>query len=248
MNRPRTYVDRGLHGRVVHELGLRILRGQLAPGTTLRTEELEREFDVSRTVIREALKVLGAKGLVDARPRRGTYVRPRADWILLDPDVLRWQFEGRSDSSFFDNLAEVRAIIEPAGAWLAAKRRTEADLERLERALDQMVAAGRDGHAFMVADLEFHRALLAATHNEQLERMEGVIEAGLWARNLLVHQRQDWPSSTPAHRRVFEAVRDEDKEGAAAAVESLLAQAARDLERLSPRVDVARPVAGDPGA
>src|SRR5690349_23211669 len=102
------YQGRGLHGEVVERLGRRILSGELNAGVTLDIPGLERELDVSRTVLREALRVLKSKGLVDARPKRGTFVQPRTEWLLLDHDVVRWQFEGRDDRGFLDDLSEMR--------------------------------------------------------------------------------------------------------------------------------------------
>src|SRR5690606_28970744 len=107
--------------------------------------------------------------------KRGTFVRPRVEWNLLDRDVLRWQWVERTDAEFFENLQEVRAIVEPAGARLAAQRRTAEDVAALEQALAAMAGAGDDPVAATRADLAFHRALLAATHNELLLRMEAVI-------------------------------------------------------------------------
>lgn len=226
-------LERGLHGRIVHDLAVRILRGDLPPGTALVGEEFEREYDVSRTAVREAFKVLGAKGLIDARPRRGTLVRPREEWMLLDPDLLRWQFEGRVDRTFLDELAELRAVIEPAAARLAAARHTPKDLEQMQQALDQMEAAGSHAGPFVLADLAFHRALLAATHNELFERTEPIIEAGLRARGAYVHRRRDLPPSLPAHRAVLDAIRKRDSRAASAAVFAVLRQAARDQELLA---------------
>src|ERR1041384_698122 len=94
MTKVRTYPRRGLHGAVVHDIGVRIVRGDLQPGDPLPTEEeLGSQLAVSRTVLREAVKVLAAKRLVDSRPKTGTRVLDRSDWNLLDPDVLAWQFE-----------------------------------------------------------------------------------------------------------------------------------------------------------
>jgi GntR family transcriptional regulator, galactonate operon transcriptional repressor len=223
---------RGMHDIAVHEIGQRIIRGDLEPGTVLAIEDLEREFAASRTVIREALRVLAAKGLVGARPKRGTFVRPRDDWRLLDADLLRWQFEQRPDAAFLDNLAEVRAIIEPAAAGLAAQRRTEADLQELRAAL--ALAGDPDAAPDQVvdADVRFHRALLAAAGNELLQRMESVIETGLRARDLLVHGRGTWADSVPAHRAVLDAVEARDPAAAQAAMEALLDQAVRDVADL----------------
>lgn len=229
--RSGAYRGRGLHGEVVEELGFRIVGGRLAEGQTLDVPELEAELDVSRTVLREALRVLKAKGLVDARQKRGTFVQPRTEWRLLDPDVVRWQFQGRDDTQFLDDLAEVRSIIEPASARLAALRRTDEDIAGMEQALQLMSAAARGDGDAVEADLAFHRALLAATHNELLMRMEVVLEAGLAARDQLVHGAVQNDDPTPAHAAVLDAVRDGDPDGAARAASALLAKSLLDLDR-----------------
>ncbi|MET9617858.1 FadR/GntR family transcriptional regulator [Kitasatospora indigofera] len=233
MNQP----PRGLHGQAVEIIGERIIRGVHAPGDSLYPDQIERELGVSKTVVREALRVLASKGLIDSRQKRGTFVRPRADWNLLDSDLLRWQGLGIPGEAFLENLGEVRSIVEPAGARLAAVRRDEADLAALEDALDLMAAAGDDAQAAVEADLAFHRALLAAAHNELLTRMEVVIEAGLRVRDHLVHGADHSSDAVPAHRAVLDAVRAREPEAAARAVEELLAQAAADLRHLTDNAD-----------
>lgn len=225
---------RGLHGQTVEALGTRIVHGHYAPGTSLPPEELEQEFGISKTVLREALRVLAAKGLVDARQKRGTVVQARAHWKLLDSDLLRWQ-GGEPDAAYLTNLAEVRGIVEPAGARLAASRRTPADLDALRTALQRMAEAGSNARAVVEADLAFHRALLDAAHNELLSRMEVVIEAGLRARDQLVHQGEHWPDAVPAHRAVLDAIETGDDTAAAAAVDALLEQASVDIRRVRRR-------------
>jgi GntR family transcriptional regulator, galactonate operon transcriptional repressor len=220
---------RGLHGQTVETLGTRIVRGQYAPGTALSPDELEAEFGISKTVLREALRVLAAKGLVDSRQKRGTVIRPRASWSLLDADLLRWQ-GGQPDSAFFANLAEVRGIVEPAGARLAAARRTRADIDELRAALRRMSDAGTDATEVVEADLAFHRAVLDSAHNELLSRMEVVIEAGLRARDAIVHSGENWPDSVPVHRAIVDAIEACDGGAAEAAVQRLLAQADVDIE------------------
>lgn len=225
------YQGRGLHGEVVELLGRRILAGEFADGQTLDVPGLEQELDISRTVLREALRVLKAKGLIDARPKRGTFVQARTEWRLLDPDVVRWQFEGRDDSRFLDDLAEMRGIIEPAGARLAALRRTDDDIAALEQAVGRMAAAARGEGDAVDADVAFHRALLAATHNELLVRMEVVLETGLAARDRLVHGAVPDDDPTPAHAAVLDAIRDRDPSAAAAAAGALLAKSLADIEK-----------------
>lgn len=227
------YARRGVHGQTVEALARKVLSGELPEGTTLDMPALQAELDVSLTALRESLKVLAAKGMVDARQKRGTFVRPRAHWNLLDADVLRWQFASSAgatvDVALLRNLAEVRGIVEPAAARLAARRRTDADLEALAAALGAMAREGDAAHA-VESDLSFHRALLAATHNELLERMEMVIESGLAHRDQIVHSAPHTEDPVPSHRAVLDAVRDRDPDAAERAMRALLEQAMRDLD------------------
>ncbi|MFE9425755.1 FadR/GntR family transcriptional regulator [Kitasatospora sp. NPDC006697] len=233
MNQPA----RGLHGQAVEIIGERIISGAYPEGASLYPEQIEQELGVSKTVVREALRVLAAKGLIESRQKRGTYVRPRADWSLLDSDLLRWQGRGVPEEGFLENLDEVRSIVEPAGARLAAQRRDAHDLAALDAALDAMAAAGADADAMVEADLLFHRALLAAAHNELLTRMEVVIEAGLRVRDHLVHGADNPADAVPIHRAVLDAVRAQDPEAAEQAVQTLLAQATADLHKLIKQTD-----------
>lgn len=230
------YARRGVHGQTVETLARRVLTGEIPEGATLDMAALQSELDVSLTALRESLKVLAAKGMVDARQKRGTFVRPRSDWNLLDADVLRWQFSENSgsgaDPALLRSLGEVRGIIEPAAVRLAADRRTDTDLEALETALSAMGQEGGASHA-VEADLAFHRALLAATHNELLERMEMVIESGLAQRDQLVHSAPHSEDPVPSHRAVLDAVRDRDPDAAEHAMRALLDQATRDLDKVS---------------
>lgn len=240
---------RGLHGQAVEELGRRIMRGDYPPGTVVDPAKFQTELGVSQTVVREALRVLAAKGLLESRQKRGTTIRPRADWNLLDSDLLRWQGSSAPTDGFLGDLAEVRAIVEPAGARLAASRRTPSDLETLRQALDAMAAAGTDADAMVEADLAFHRALLDAAHNELLSRMEVVIEAGLRVRDRIVHGARHFADSIPVHQELLDAVEAGDPDAAVAAVESLLAQATDDLAAVQARKDKedrAADVATDP--
>jgi DNA-binding FadR family transcriptional regulator len=229
------YVARGVHGQTVELLAQRILTGQLAPGATLDIVAMQSEFDVSLTVLREALRVLAAKGMVDARPKRGTFVRPRSDWSLLDADVLRWQFARQARPGLFDDLHELRSIVEPGAASLAAARATENDLVALDEALAAMAAAGPDPAAAVAADLAFHRALLAATHNELVLRMEVLIETGLAERDRMVHGAAGPSDPVPSHRAVVEAIRAHDPRAAAEAMGRLLDQAIQDVAKLEKR-------------
>jgi GntR family galactonate operon transcriptional repressor len=224
-----SYQGRGLHGQIVEQMGVRIVGGAYPAGAPLFSEQLEREFDVSKTVVREALKVLAAKGLVQSRQKRGTVILPRDSWNLLDGDVLRWQGREAPNFGFLENLGEVRGIVEPAAARLAAGRRTEQDLAQLDAALDAMAAALDDPDAMVEADLRFHRAVLDAAHNEVLSRMEVILAAGLQMRDRFVHHSRHGSDPLPAHRALYEAIRSGDGALAGVTVDTLLAQAAADL-------------------
>ena len=233
------YARRGVHGQTVEVIAHRVLSGHIGEGETLDLGALQSELGVSLTVLRESLKVLAAKGMVDARQKRGTFVRPRSDWHFLDADVLRWQFESAqgpaagAGNPLLRDLGEVRGIVEPAAVRLAAERHTEEDLAALDDAIDAMTRASEVGDEAVDADLAFHRALLAASHNEMLERMERVIATGLAFRDRLVHASGHRPQNpVPTHGAVLDAVRARDADGAEAAMRTLLEQSARDLEEL----------------
>ena len=171
---------RSLHGRVAHEIGLRILGGDLAPGALLPSEAvLGGQLNVSRTSLREGIKLLAAKGLIESRPKTGTRVRGRDQWNMLDRDVLGWRLEALPTETIVEDLFEVRRMIEPAAAALAAERGTPEELAGIKSAYEAMEAAGDDPVAVTEPDLWFHRGILAATHNELLISLGGLIESAL---------------------------------------------------------------------
>jgi GntR family galactonate operon transcriptional repressor len=221
---------RGVHGQTVEALAGRILAGEIAEGDTLDLPALREELDVSLTALREALKVLSAKGIIDARQKRGTFVQPRSSWNLLDTDVMRWQTQADTDQSLFDELTEMRVIVEPAAARLAAERASDADIEALSGAVDRMGSA-RDLAATVRADLDFHRLLMAATHNVFLTQVERIIAIGLAERDKLVHGSVD-DDPVPSHRAVLDAIAARDPEGAFNAMQALVDKSGADLNRL----------------
>ena len=133
MTSAQMYPRRGLHGEVVHRIGLKILSGELLPGDVLPADdELTGELQVSRTVLRESVKVLAAKGLVEARQKTGTRVRPREQWNLLDPDVLAWRFEASPDPRLLPPASSVASDSwSPQAARLAAERASDGRVARL---------------------------------------------------------------------------------------------------------------------
>jgi DNA-binding FadR family transcriptional regulator len=229
----RSYPQRGLHGEVVESIALRILRGDLKPGQVLpNADDLSGELKVSRTSTREAIKVLSAKGLLESRPKTGTRVRPRSDWSLLDPDVLAWTYQAKPDAQFLRNVTELRRIVEPAAAALAASRATGDDLSAMTLAYDEMRARAKHGVGFIEADISFHAAVVSASHNELLDRMTSAISAGLSVSGKVTRQVMGAASaSMPLHYAVLEAVQRKSPGTAETAMQQLIRRASTNIER-----------------
>jgi len=155
-----------VHGTVAREIGRSIVSGKLPPGHLLDGEiEASSSRQVSRTAYREAIRILSAKGLIHTRPRTGTRVSEISDWHLLDPDVLAWLFDDVPRPEVLHGLFELRTLVEPAAAALAATRRNQVHLANMRGALDAMRFHTLDSPAGREADMMFHAALLAATTN-----------------------------------------------------------------------------------
>ncbi|HEX7341964.1 MAG TPA: FadR/GntR family transcriptional regulator [Rhodanobacteraceae bacterium] len=204
---PRPIQLRNLHAQVVHELGQRIVGGQLKPGDLLpREEALAEELQVSRTALREAMKVLTAKGLIEARPKVGTRVREARFWHQLDADVLTWRCATLPTEDFVHKLLEMREVIEPAAAASAAEHADEEQIKRLQDAYAAMAAA-RNLDEWAVADLDFHQAILDATNNELMVSLFAVIEAALGTFFVMSAQAaDDFRYSLPHHEKVLQAI------------------------------------------
>lgn len=173
---------RGIYGQIVENVGNRIVRGDWQPGEQLPDEAvLGTELDVSRTVIRETMKVLSEKGLIVSRPRIGTRVTSRDHWNHLDPDVLKWIFANNPTKKHTDDLIELRRMIEPAAAKLAAARISNDDLVALKQAFQEMVDAGDDVERGIEPDIRFHQIILRASGNQMLVPLGYTIESALAA-------------------------------------------------------------------
>lgn len=194
---------------------------------------LSEQFGVSRTVVREAIKVLASKGLVETRPKVGTQVRPRRDWNLLDSDVLAWRYEVGPDEGFLEDVSEVRAIIEPAAAALAAKRATADEVNQILSWCSRMeAAAAEDGDDYIDADMGFHTAMLDACHNDLLAQLSDTITMALrLSRRLTVTVPGSSIAAMPAHWAVAHAIGDRDPHTADHAMRELLRATAADIER-----------------
>jgi DNA-binding FadR family transcriptional regulator len=210
-----TYTGRNLHGKVVNEMGRRVVSGGYIAGALLPNEEqLCCELQVSRTALREAVKVLAAKGLLEPRPRIGTRVRPRDQWNLLDPDILAWRCTTGVDAEFLRHLAELREIIEPAAASLAANSRSDEQLAVIASALQDMHDAPAIAQ-WVDADLAFHTAVLRATNNPLLMPLAAIIDSAL-ASLLAVSARSagDFKRGLPDHQKVYDAIEGRDAQSA----------------------------------
>lgn len=234
MASPQGYPGRGLHGSLVEALGRRIVHGWVSPGQALPPEPmLAAEYDVSRTAVRETLRVLAAKGLVEARPMRGTRVRQRRDWRLLDPDLLRWAADDGDAGRLLRDLLDVRLMLEPEAARLAAERAGAKDRDAVVAAYAELAASLDSADAFVEADLAFHRAVIAATGNPLLGELAAAVEAGLrLARRVQVRVSGDarpLPSDPlPRHLAVVDAIVAGDSGAAATAMRAVVESAARD--------------------
>jgi len=173
---------RGIHGQIVEEVGNRIVRGDWTAGEQLPDESVfGADLDVSRTVVREAMKVLSEKGLIESRPRIGTRVTSRDHWNHLDPDVLKWIFANGPTKKHADDLIELRRMIEPGAARLAATRISDDELEALKQAFQDMLSAGADVEKGIAPDLRYHHIILQASGNQMLIPLGHTIESALAA-------------------------------------------------------------------
>ena len=168
------------HSDVVELIGTEIVSGKYAVGQILpREEEFVETLDVSRGVVREALRVLASKGLVEARPKRGTQVLPMSNWQLLDREVLSWRIGHKVDVNLLRDLNDFRAMIEPAASALAAERATSAELQLISALAREMEYLQDDEFEFIEADMRFHRAILHAAHNDLLIQVGAAVESSL---------------------------------------------------------------------
>ena len=215
---------RRLHGAIVHKLGTDILSGKYAPGDVLSGEvAFAEELKVSRSAYREAIQVLTAKGLVASRPKAGTRVLPRDRWNLLDPEVLGWAFAGEPDIDFVRSLFELRAIVEPAAARFAARRRDKDDLKTMREALTAMRRHTLTTEAGRAADRDFHNAILSATRNDALMTLSASIGAAVNWTTQFKQRARDLPRNPiPDHVRVYDAIAAGDEEAAAEAMNVLV--------------------------
>ena len=223
---------RPAHVSLARQLGVAIVTGRNEPGSILPGEvDLAERLGVSRSVIRESLRMLAAKGLVESKPKAGTKVRERHAWNMLDPELLGWMFEGAPPVTFVNSLFELRMIVEPAAAKLAAVKRTSRHLGRMGHALEEMALHGLSAEVGQAADQSFHAVILEATDNELLVSLSASIAAAVrWTTFFKYRGNKHSRDPLPEHRALFDAIANADADAAREATVVLIKQAKRDTE------------------
>lgn len=222
---------RNLFAHVVASLGLRIIKGELSPALPFPKEaDLGAEFGASRSVIREAVKSLAARGLIASQTRTGIRVLEPINWNLLDAEVLNWRYSTMPQAEFYGELFEIRLLIEPEAARLAAIRGSAAEMAIIEKAFAAMSEAARTETSGVAADLSFHRAILAAAHNALLLQMGNLIAVGLDIAHRL--SSESFVVFLPMHQRVLDAITARDSDAAGSAMRHLLSETREFMSRL----------------
>ncbi|MDB5859212.1 MAG: transcriptional regulator, GntR family-like protein [Ramlibacter sp.] len=199
---------KNVHGNTVDHLGEAIVAGRYLPGASIPPEPLLcEELGVSRTVVREAVKSLIAKGLVSSGPKVGTRVLTAEHWNWFDPDVIAWQSKAGLTPEFLRDLQDLRRVVEPAAVRMAAERATPQDIAEIEAAYEGMRKAVEEGGDYVASDLRFHQGLLRACRNRMIVQMSKALGALLRTSFEISTSRKDGPrSSLPLHRAVLDAV------------------------------------------
>ena len=212
---------RSKHDTIARTLGQEILTGVHAPGANLPPEaELLKRFGASRTVLREAMKTLAAKGLVVLKTRVGTRVLNSSNWNFFDAELLAWHAEMGVDAQLRRSLTEIRRAVEPAAAALAAQRRSRAEIAHLRDCVQRMARSGGGGEDFAKADLEFHLMIGVASGNPLMRSLAAVIEAALVAsfQQNLPLAGDDLRETAASHDAIVDGIEDKDPAAASAAM------------------------------
>lgn len=225
---------KNVHGNTVDYLGSAIVAGRFGAAGAIPPEPmLCAELGVSRTVIRESVKSLVAKGLIQTGPKVGTRVCPSSQWNWFDPDVIGWQAKAGLTPEFIRDLQDLRMIVEPAAIRLAAVRATAADLAEIEQAFAGMVDAVENDGDYVRHDLLFHQGLIRASHNRMLEKMDQALGALLRTSFEISTVKKNGPrQSLPMHRAVLDAVIARDPDLAEHAIVLLIQDAHKDMAQV----------------
>ena len=209
---------------IVEKLGHAVVTGAYSDSDPFPIEaELCKQFGASRTVLREAVKMLTAKGLLSARPRHGTWIQSEARWNLLDPDVLRWLLERKFSLQLLADFAEMRLAIEPMAAALAARNATPAALAKIREAIERMRAAARGEDDPLTSDIAFHVSVLHATGNRFYMQLEELVNTALRFSIRLTNKTKGVAlGDVNAHKKVLDAIEAKDPERARATMEAII--------------------------
>jgi DNA-binding FadR family transcriptional regulator len=231
---PAPMAIKNVHGHTLDHLGGAIVAGKYPPGSSIPPEPILCEvLGISRTVVREAVKSLVAKGLLVTGPKVGTRVMPSDHWNWFDPDVVAWQSRIGLTREFLRDLQELRRVVEPAAMRMAAERATEQDIAEIETAYEGMRRAIELGGDYVRHDLAFHQGLLRAAHNRMVLQMSKALGALLRTSFEISTSRPDGPSqSLPLHRAVLDAVIARNPGKAEKACLVLIDGAADDIEQV----------------
>ncbi len=229
--------DQGLHAHLLAALGPAITAGEFPPGTVLRTDELADRYEVSRTVVREAVRVLESMHLVESRRRVGVTVLPTEAWNVYDPQVITWRLAGADRPRQLRSLTTLRSAVEPVAARLAAELATPEECAELtEHALGLVrTSRGEQLPGYLVHDIAFHRVILRASRNEMFARLGDVVAAVLTGRT--EHEvmfRDPRQAAVTLHVQVAEAVREGDAATAERLMRTITEDAMAELDVLAP--------------
>jgi DNA-binding FadR family transcriptional regulator len=225
-----------LHDRLTRQIALGIMQGAIGQGELSTEGDLCDHFQVSRTILRESVKVLAAKKLVELRPKTGMLIRPRSEWNLVDPDLLGWLCEAGVDDRFVGDLCEVRLIVEPAAAELAALRGTQAEIDEILKWYRHIECHTDNEAARLDADRNFHATIFAACHNVFLEQMNATVGLALRATQQIgVLLPEVIEESVLAHKKVAECIALRDSAAAREAMVRLIRQSTGHIERVLKR-------------
>ena len=225
----------GLHARVLEHLGTAICGGEFAPGAVLNIDDLVDRYEVSRSVVREVLRVLASIGFIETRRRVGVTIRPAHDWNVFDPQVIRWRLASACRLAQLRSITELRTAIEPHAALLAAERAGHDEASDLVGLAAKMWAAGKAGdeERFLRLDIEFHRRVLLASGNEMFVRLQDLVAEVLTGRHkhhLMPHHPHE--QALRLHAEVAQAIQRHEGERARLAMVQLMEQAFEEMRSL----------------